>query len=129
MRFIPTKVHGFIDYPLGLFLIAAPWLFGFVDQSDAAMWISVLAGIAVLLMSMLTDYELGVMRMLPMKLHNAVDVLVGAFFVIAPWLFGFADTGANAWLVFVVVGLSAIAAGALTKNSPEHPVVHEKPTA
>jgi hypothetical protein len=29
MRFIPTRIHGMMDYAMGLLLIAAPWLFGF----------------------------------------------------------------------------------------------------
>lgn len=32
MRFIPTKIHGVLDYIAGLALIAAPWLFGFAGE-------------------------------------------------------------------------------------------------
>jgi hypothetical protein len=28
MRFIPTSVHGVLDYLIGALLIIAPWLFG-----------------------------------------------------------------------------------------------------
>lgn len=37
MRFIPTRIHGILDYVIGVALIAAPWIFGFSDQR-AAMW-------------------------------------------------------------------------------------------
>ena len=29
MRFIPTRIHGVLDYAVGVLLVAAPWLFGF----------------------------------------------------------------------------------------------------
>jgi hypothetical protein len=28
MRFIPTRIHGFLDYAVGVLLIVVPWLFG-----------------------------------------------------------------------------------------------------
>jgi hypothetical protein len=118
MRIVPTRIHAFLDYPLGVFLIAAPWIFGFAGESAAAKWISIIVGVAILAMSSMTDYELGLMRVVPMSLHNLTDVVVGIFFAVSPWLFGFADEGANAWLPFVVVGIAAIGAGAMTENAP-----------
>ena len=35
MRFIPTQIHGGLDYLIGVILIIAPWLFGFADGSAA----------------------------------------------------------------------------------------------
>jgi len=37
MRFIPTKVHGILDYVVGVALIAAPWLFGFANVGGPAV--------------------------------------------------------------------------------------------
>lgn len=31
MRFIPTRIHGMVDYSMGLILIVAPWLFAFAQ--------------------------------------------------------------------------------------------------
>ena len=44
MRFIPTKVHGALDYIVGIALIAAPWLFGFAGVGGAAVIIPVVLG-------------------------------------------------------------------------------------
>jgi hypothetical protein len=44
-------------------------------------------------------------------------VIAGAVLALSPWLFGFADEGANAWAPLVVVGLAAIFLGLTTKQS------------
>jgi hypothetical protein len=63
MRFIPTRIHGMMDYAMGLLLIAAPWLFGFA-RGGAETWIPVLLGVGALLYSMMANYELGVARVI-----------------------------------------------------------------
>jgi hypothetical protein len=118
-RLIPTKLHVGMDYLVGVLLIAAPWIFGFADESTAATWISVLAGVAMLGLSTVTDYEGGVLaRIVAMRMHLISDALLGVLLVAAPWLFGFADEGTNAWLPFVVFGLGELGAAALTDPEP-----------
>lgn len=51
-----------------------------------------------------------------MSIHNLFDIAAGALLAASPWLFGFADEGANAWAPFVVVGLAAIFLGFTTKQ-------------
>ena len=36
MRMIPTRMHALMDYTVGVLLIAAPWIFQFADESNAA---------------------------------------------------------------------------------------------
>jgi hypothetical protein len=60
------------------------------------------------------------MRFLPTRVHGMIDYPLGVFLIAAPWIFGFADAGPNAWLTFVVIGVVAIVAGACTENST-HP--------
>ncbi len=38
MRSIPTRVHGVLDYLVGLLLIGAPWLLGF-ERGGAETWV------------------------------------------------------------------------------------------
>lgn len=114
MRMIPTTVHGAIDYVMGVVLIVAPWIFGFSD-TEAAKWISVILGIGVIAYSLLTDYEFGMIPMIPMTTHLWIDAASGVFLAISPWLFGFAE---EAWIFFVIVGLGEIAAAAMTQRHP-----------
>ena len=64
-------------------------------------------GVAALILTLLTDHELGVFRVLPYWFHVAVDRIVGVTFVAAPLVFGFSglDAGyyfANAAAVLLV---------------------------
>jgi hypothetical protein len=119
MRMIPTSVHAAMDYTVGILLIAAPWIFSFADESSAAKWISILAGVAMIGMSTLTDYEGGFLgRLIPMRTHLATDGVLGLFLAVSPWLFGFADQGANAWAPFVAIGLGEIASALMTEPVP-----------
>ncbi len=76
MKPIPTKVHGLLDYTTGALFIASPWLLDFADD-DAARSVAVGTGVAVLGLSVFTDYEAGVTRRIPMATHLTVDTLSG----------------------------------------------------
>jgi hypothetical protein len=114
MRVLPTKVHGFMDYSVGLLLIAAPWLFDFAN-GGAATWVPVLIGAGAILYSLFTDYELGVHRALSMRTHLTLDLFVGILLAASPWLFGFAD---KVFTPHLVLGLFSIGASLVTKKDP-----------
>ena len=70
-------------------------------------------------LSAMTDYEGGVLaHVIPMRVHLMTDAIVGIFLAISPWLFGFADHGANAWLPFLIIGLGELMAAATTDPVP-----------
>jgi hypothetical protein len=82
--------------------------------------LSVAAGLAIIGLSAVTDYEGGLLgRMIPMRGHLATDAILGIVLLAAPWVLGFADEGTNAWLPFVVIGLGELGAAALTETVPE----------
>ena len=116
MRFIPTRYHAPLDYIVGAVLIAAPWIFRFSDIG-AATAVSIVLGVGLIAYSLLTNYELGVWKVAPMAVHNLIDIVAGALLAASPWLFGFADEGANAWAPFVVIGVAAVFLGLTTKQS------------
>lgn len=113
LRFITPTLHGVADYTAGLGLLLAPFLLPLGQSSVLAIWFSVCAGIAVLLASLLTDYQPGLYRVIPFEGHLAIDLLVALTFMILPFAFGFAGIDAvyywfNATVVFLVVSLSSI---------------------
>jgi hypothetical protein len=115
MRVIPTRLHGMLDYGMGLLLIIAPWLLGFADGGPE-QWVPVILGAGVILYSLLTDYELGVARVIPMPVHLGLDVAGGVVLAASPWIFGFAD---EIWWPHVVLGVLEIGAGLMTRTTPE----------
>jgi hypothetical protein len=115
MRFIPTRLHAPLDYIVGAVLVAAPWIFQFSGDA-AATAVSIVLGVGLIAYSLFTNYELGVWKVAPMAVHNLIDVVAGALLALSPWIFGFADKGANYWLPFVVIGVAAIFLGLTTKQ-------------
>ena len=95
MRFVTRKMHAFLDYPVALSLIGLPFVLQLGASHPLALWLAVATGIAAFVLTLLTDHELGVIRVLPYSFHLAVDFTVGALFLVAPILFGFA--GVDAW--------------------------------
>src|SRR6516165_6975856 len=118
-RFITKSIHAYvIDYPFAIVLIAAPFVLKLGQSEPVAMWLSVVVGVAALLLPALTDHPTGLVRIIPYWLHLWVDRAVGLVFVIAPFAFKFAGLGA--WYYWV------LAAGVLLStsvfNAPEKPV-------
>ena len=109
---IPTRGHGIIDYIVGVLLVLAPFVLGFADGT-AAQWVPIVLGIGALLYSLLTDYEVGMVRAIPMPVHLGLDVASGLLLAASPWLFGFAD---RVWVPHVVVGVMEIVIPLVTQR-------------
>jgi len=119
MRMIPTRAHGMMDYLVGVLLIVSPWLFGFSDESGTAKWTFIILGIVVVATSLMTNYELGLMHVLPMHVHLWADALVGLVLALSPWIFGYADdTGTNGWLPAVIIGIVELGTAAMSDPWP-----------
>jgi hypothetical protein len=115
MRFISTRAHGLIDYAMGLLLIVSPWLFGFADAGPSPRWIPIALGFLLLIASLMTDYELGAVRLIPMPAHLAMDALAGLVLVVSPWAFGFSD---RVWIPHVVLGILELGVALMTHTHP-----------
>lgn len=110
IRFVTKQMHAFLDYPVAVSLMAAPFILGLGASNPLALWLAVITGVAAFVLTLLTDHQLGVFRVLPYGFHLAVDLAVGVSFILAPAVLGFA--GIDAWYywangaaVLVVVGL------------------------
>jgi hypothetical protein len=121
MKIISTKVHGILDYMMGVILIAAPWIFGFADNSIATMLPCILGALTIVY-SLMTDYELGLSDNISMRTHLVIDFISGILLAASPWIFGFADV---VYLPHLILGIVEIGAVALTTSKVgEHVVMH-----
>ncbi len=118
MKPIPTFLHGVADYVGGLALLLAPNLFGFADVGGAAVLVPRVLGVVILLQSVATRYELGLLKLLPMRMHLMNDYAASLFLAASPWLFGFNDEPRNAWLPHVMVGIGVFVLTLLTQTEP-----------
>ena len=121
MRFIPSKFHGVLDYLSGILLIAAPWLFDFAN-GGAAQWVPVIMGVFILVMSVFTKYEAGLVKSISLPTHLLMDVIGGIFLAASPWLFGFADL---VYWPHLLLGILELGAGLFTHRVPDYERVHE----
>ncbi len=111
---ISRPFHGVLDYGYAAAIAASPALFHFQDQ-PAATILCRAAGALTFVTSLCTRYELGLIRVLPFKLHLAADVLTGILALGAPFLLGFADNE-RARNTFVGFGILALVVAALTQS-------------
>lgn len=99
IRFVSRKIDAYLDYPVAFALIGLPFLLGLGASNPLALWLSVATGVAALVLTVLTDHETGILRVVPYSLHVAVDFMVGLVFVATPSLFGF--SGLDAWFYWL----------------------------
>ncbi len=85
MKIISTKLHGIFDYSSGLILLL-PWITNF-NQSSADTQVLAALGAMTIFLSLLTDYEFGLIKLLPMKVHLILDVCQAALLIATPWMF------------------------------------------
>lgn len=80
-RPITTRMHGVIDYS---WATTAAALSKVMDGAPATARLVRSAAYAGTMSSTMTNYEAGVLRLVPMKGHLALDLLIGAALLAAP---------------------------------------------
>jgi hypothetical protein len=106
MNIINSKVHGILDYAVVIGFAFAPILLGF---SGLPATISYVLAAVHLLLTLVTAFPLGVIKIVPLPLHGAIELVVSIALVALPWILKFAsDTAARNFylgagvLIFVV---------------------------
>jgi hypothetical protein len=89
LRIIPTLTHGLLDNLTGIVLLVSPWIFDFQTVRGAATYIPMMLGGFLLLSNLFTRHELGLVKVLPFRYHLLLDVVLGCFLMLSPWVFAF----------------------------------------
>jgi hypothetical protein len=117
MRFPPRPVdatlHGVVDYSAGTFLLTAfPKLAG-IEGTRSARQVRTAAAIHGGY-STITDYPLGVVKLLPYQAHLAIDALGALALAATPFVTGQYTKGRKHWLPQVGLCLFELASLAMT---------------
>lgn len=105
MKILNPKKHGVIDYVLVAVWALAPSVLEF---SRTPQLVSYASAVALLLLSLITAYPLGALKLIPFTWHRTVEIVVVPTLLAAPWLFRFSEEIAarNFFLVSgVLVGI------------------------
>ncbi len=108
-----------LDYAHGVALLAVPELLQTKDEPRAAL-VSRMAGGGATAYTLMTDFELGAVKAIPVPVHLMLDAVSGALLAGAPWLLGYAKGGTRYWLPHAFVGAAEVLAAAATKTEPSY---------
>ena len=102
MKKLSPRVHGILDYFTVLFLLLSPSLFDM--QTPGSVFTYVLA-IVHLILTLLTDFPAGVFKVVPLKIHGLIEIIVSiALIAVAVW---FRRSGDNVsfyfYLIFAII--------------------------
>jgi hypothetical protein len=113
---IARFVHGIIEYLVGAFLVASPFLLDF--RANAAKAVAIVMGIALIALAASTQGASGIVDQIGLRAHAVLDVVVAAVMVASPFLFGFTDDG-KPTAMFLVFGIGYLLLTIGTKFLPE----------
>jgi hypothetical protein len=114
-RPIDAALHGVTDYSVGTTLMTVfPNLVG-INGTTAGTQIRV-AGAVHAGYSTLTDYPLGVVKVIPYKVHLALDALGAVALAATPFVTGQYRKGASQWVPHVALALFEL--GSLLLSDP-----------
>jgi short subunit fatty acids transporter len=119
-----TKLHGIVDYLAVATLLALPRL---LSWSDTTTNLLTIVAVMALVYSLLTRYELGLMRVLPVKVHLALDFMAGVLLCSAPlWLAR--DVSSSEKTGLIILGVFEIGAALMTRTeSSQEQATHNIP--
>jgi hypothetical protein len=127
VKLLPAWFHAVADYAVGILLIVV----ALADNGSAgAVATGVVVGVVVLIVSALTRYPLGIVKVLPFPIHSGGDYLAAALLIIAPFALNFADAEGGMAAFYVIMGVAVLAVSLITnyQYSPKRQTA-ARPTA
>lgn len=85
---ISLRTHNMIDYLAGFLVALSPFALGMADI-PAARHALMSLGLAHIVYSLLTNYRFSIGKMIPLRLHMAMDATGVVLVMCAPFIFGY----------------------------------------
>jgi hypothetical protein len=112
-RPIDATLHGVTDYTVGTFLMTALPKVANLEGTESARQIRI-AGAIHAGYSTVTDYPLGIVKLLPFKAHLAIDALGALALAATPFITGQFAKGRRHWVPHVALCLFELSSLAMT---------------
>ena len=111
VRLLPASLHAVADYAVGTLLVIVALAVG---GSAGAVATGIVVGATVLVVSMLTKYPLGVVKVLPFTVHSAGDYLAAALLVLSPFALGFDGSDGGLTAFYIAAGAAVLGVSLIT---------------
>ena len=105
MKKISPTMHGYIDYVTVVLFLISPTLIGMTGKAMAIAY--ALAGIHCV-MTVFTDFPLGLARLLPFSIHGWIERMVGPVLIVLPFGLSF---DAQASVFYIAMGITIVLVG------------------
>jgi hypothetical protein len=118
VRLLPAWLHAIADYAVAISLIVVALMVAGPGKAVAA---GVVIGAVVLVVSLLTRYPLGLVKVLPFKVHSAGDYLAAVLLVASPFALGFTHNARGLTIFYIGAGVAVLLVSLITnyQYSPE----------
>lgn len=111
LQFLTPALHGALDYLAAGTLVVLPFILGF---EGLELWLSVAGGTGLIAYSLLTDYALGIVKLLSFNVHLLLDLSAAVVFIAVPFSL---DVGVLASVYYPVMAAGVIAVVAFTARN------------
>ena len=112
VKFLPAWFHAIADYGVGIALVLGAILTK--SAPDKAVATGIVVGAVVLVVSMLTKYPLGVVKVLPFTVHSAGDYLAAVLLIVGPFVVGFDGSSGGLTAFYIAAGAAVLAVSLIT---------------
>ena len=85
MNILTPRAHGYLDYVVVVVFLLAPVVFGLTGFPAVLSYLLALVHLALTLLS---NFVLGAVKVIPMNLHGMIEVVVGPVLIILGIVFG-----------------------------------------
>jgi hypothetical protein len=114
MKILSPRAHGYVDYLVVAWFLAGPSVFGL---AGLAATIAYALAVVHLLMTIATNFPMGLLKLIPFPLHGLIEVGIAVLLFALPWMAGFygdatakdfyVGAGAGVLVVFLISDYTA----------------------
>jgi len=115
-KFIPSEVHGYLDYLLALFCIGYSIFSGLYLDNEIAFYVSIACSCFFVFQASMTKFKPSLFKLVPMNIHLFNDVAAAIIFLVTPLVLGLQGIHLA---YFLLVSLGIFAVGFATNQYAE----------